>query len=103
VSAFAPKTLAREVSGVPVVVRSLTMAQAHAHQKRMRENTDRAEAVATLILLCCRDAAGGPLFANVAEVLDADADIAAKLAELVFEANGMGKEPSSNATGNPTT
>jgi len=90
--AFRPRVTEREVRGVAVRARSLTVNEAIAHQARVRAKMSEGEVLAHLVLAVCTDAAGAALFASVEEVMQADSDAVAELAKLAMEANARGTD-----------
>jgi len=85
--AFKPKTITREVRGVHVTARSMTLAEAIAHQDRVQKGEGDATLMAGMAArLCTVD--GAPVFTDEAEAMQSDSAALEELVALCMEANG---------------
>jgi len=102
-SAFAPKSIKREVRGVPVTARSYTLAESFDHQEKIKSGVAREEIMAGMVAACCMDADGNALFESAQDAMQMDHQCMSDLVDLALEANGLaGKEGGDDDLENPT-
>ncbi len=85
--AFKPRTITRDIRGVAVEARSMTIEEAVTHQERVQAGDEKACLMAGMVARLCTTG-GAPLFADAAEAMQADSGVIGELAELCMEANG---------------
>jgi hypothetical protein len=91
IDAFKTKIIERDVRGVTVCVRSMTMAEAIAHQDRVK--SDDPEAMYKAAALLCQLENGHPLFDTPQEAADCDHRVMQEIVGMVMEAQGDADVP----------